>query len=571
MIQSVSQAQGNAAFSAGQFEEAVERFTSGIEIDPENHVLYSNRSAAYASLSRYEEALVDAKKVTEIKPDWPKGWSRVGAALYGLRKWDEAIDAYEKGLKLDPDNAQLLQGLKDSKTSKESSGGAGPFSQPDILSRLATDPRTRALLAQPDFMSMLNNINANPASMENYLGDERFQLALEVGLGLKLAQGASQDAGDASSPVANDATEQSQKSKPREEEQGEATPEVDMTEEEKKEREAREAALKEKEAGNAAYKKKEFEEAIKHYNKAIDLYSGDISFISNRAAVKFEQGDFDGCIADCDEAVEKGREIRADYKLIARALTRRGNAQVKLGDLEGAINTYNRSLTEHRNADTLKRLQEAEKAVKEKREADYVDLEKSVEEKEAGNKAFKEARYPDAVQHYTEALKRGPPSVNPEAHKLYSNRAACYTKLGAFPEGLKDADECIRLAPDFAKGYSRKGHLQYFMKDYDKAMETYQTGLEHEPNNQELKEGLMRCIDAINRTARGEVSEAELKQRQERAMADPEVQGILSDPVMRQVLQDLQDDPASAQRHLSHPEIARKLDKLVKSGIIQIR
>jgi hypothetical protein len=30
--------------------------------------------------------------------------------------------------------------------------------------------------------------------------------------------------------------------------------------------------------------------------------------------------------------------------------------------------------------------------------------------------------------------------------------------------GLKDAEECIKLAPDFAKGYSRKGHLQFFMK-----------------------------------------------------------------------------------------------------------
>ncbi len=67
--------------------------------------------------------------------------------------------------------------------------------------------------------------------------------------------------------------------------------------------------------------------------------------------------------------------------------------------------------------------------------------------------AFQGQRYPEAVKHYTEALARGPPAVNPEAHKLFSNRAACFTKLGAWTEGVKDADECIRLAPTFTKGY----------------------------------------------------------------------------------------------------------------------
>lgn len=73
-----------------------------------------------------------------------------------------------------------------------------------------------------------------------------------------------------------------------------------------------------------------------------------------------------------------------------------------------------------------------------------------------GAQAFKDQDYPKAVKHYTEALARGPPNVNPDAHKLFSNRAACYTKLGAWDVGLKDADQCIAIKPDFVKAYVRK-------------------------------------------------------------------------------------------------------------------
>lgn len=61
-----------------------DKFTQAIEIEPQNHVLYSNRSAVYAATSDYQKALDDANKATEIKPDWAKGWSRKGAAARGL-------------------------------------------------------------------------------------------------------------------------------------------------------------------------------------------------------------------------------------------------------------------------------------------------------------------------------------------------------------------------------------------------------------------------------------------------------------------------------------------------------
>lgn len=71
-LRSMPQAKGNAAFSAGHFFEAVEHFTAAIAADPANHVLYSNRSAAHASMGSYDSALEDAKKTVELKPDWAK-------------------------------------------------------------------------------------------------------------------------------------------------------------------------------------------------------------------------------------------------------------------------------------------------------------------------------------------------------------------------------------------------------------------------------------------------------------------------------------------------------------------
>jgi len=102
---------GNKAIAEKDFDQAVTHFTKAIELQPENHILYSNRSAAYASKRDYEHAVEDAKKTTEIKPDWAKGWGRLGAAKHGMGDLVGANDAYEEGLKLDPANTQNKNGL----------------------------------------------------------------------------------------------------------------------------------------------------------------------------------------------------------------------------------------------------------------------------------------------------------------------------------------------------------------------------------------------------------------------------------------------------------------------------
>lgn len=93
-------AEGNKLFAAKDFQGSMcadrilpgaqqltrpsAKFSEAIEVDPSNHVLYSNRSGSHASLKDFKSAFDDAVKTTEIKPDWAKGWSRKGAALHGM-------------------------------------------------------------------------------------------------------------------------------------------------------------------------------------------------------------------------------------------------------------------------------------------------------------------------------------------------------------------------------------------------------------------------------------------------------------------------------------------------------
>ncbi|CAI4222798.1 unnamed protein product [Auanema sp. JU1783] len=316
-------------------------------------------------------------------------------------------------------------------------------------------------------------------------------------------------------------------------------------------------AIQEKDLGNAAYKAKDFVTAHQHYDKAIELDSTNITFYNNKAAAYFEEGKFTECIDLCTKAVDIGREHHADYKLIAKAMARIGNAHQKSGNLKLALNWFGKSLSEFRDPELVKKVKELEKNLKEEERLAYVNPELAQEEKNKGNDFFKKGDYPQAMKHYNEAVKR-----DPENAILYSNRAACLTKLMDFQRALDDCENCIKRDPKFIKGYIRKGAVLAAMHEWTKARKAYEDAMHIDPMNSEAQEGLRNCIRSNDESP--EVA-------RERAMADPEVQEILRDPGMRMLLEQMSQDPGAAQEHLKNPEIRTKLMKLRDAGIIQMR
>ncbi|GFY87490.1 pleckstrin homology (PH) and lipid-binding START domains-containing protein [Actinidia rufa] len=85
-----------------------------------------------------------------------------------------------------------------------------------------------------------------------------------------------------------------------------------------------------------------------------------------------------------------------------------------------------------------------------------------------------------------------------------------------------------------------------------------QQGLKHESRNQELLDGARRCVEQINKASCGDLSPEELKEREVKAIQDPEIQSILMDPVMSQVLIDFDENPKAALEHAKNPLVMNK-------------
>eukprot|EP01066_Platyproteum_vivax_P007282 Platyproteum_vivax@DN2813_c0_g1_i3.p1 len=314
--------------------------------------------------------------------------------------------------------------------------------------------------------------------------------------------------------------------------------------------------------GNAFYKKREFAEAIEAYDKATEINPTNITYATNKAAVYLEMEDYDTCEKICKNLLDKRYEIKADFQAVAKVFNRLAASYTKQKRFQEALDMYEKSLCEDNNRSTRNLIKELQR-VKDKTEIEaYQNPELAEEAKQRGNEHFAACRYPEAKTEYDEALKR-----NPADAKLYSNRAAAYTKLMALPDALKDCDKAISLEANFVKAHSRKGMVHLLMKEYNKALEAYQKGLSIDADNKECKEGIQEVLRKVQASqSSNEIDEEQVRH----AMADPEVQTILRDPQMNLILKSMQENPASASEAMKDPKVAQAVQKLMMAGVLKI-
>jgi Flp pilus assembly protein TadD len=88
--------------SSGNYEDAVNAFSKGIEINPEDASAYYNRGLAYAKTGRQEQAIEDFKKALELNPRYTMAYTNRGVVYLGMKNYEKAAEDFNSAIEIDP-------------------------------------------------------------------------------------------------------------------------------------------------------------------------------------------------------------------------------------------------------------------------------------------------------------------------------------------------------------------------------------------------------------------------------------------------------------------------------------
>ncbi|TYZ67536.1 hypothetical protein PybrP1_007764 [[Pythium] brassicae (nom. inval.)] len=165
---------GNEEFNLKSFDKAVECYSEAIRLDPENHVYYSNRSAAYGAMGDWERAEADARECVTRNPQFAKGYHRLANAQKQLGRHADAI-ATLRAAQANAADAAKNPGIKKLLRDLNAEAGGGASSSSSSVATAGGATRTvpahvaRELQElQPQFMSIQREVEQIDAKLAGF-------------------------------------------------------------------------------------------------------------------------------------------------------------------------------------------------------------------------------------------------------------------------------------------------------------------------------------------------------------------------------------------------------------------
>ena len=128
-------------------------------------------------MSLMPSAVKDCEKAIEIDPNFVKAYTRKAYCHFQMKELYKAKECYNQALKIDPNNAEAIDGLQ----SIDMQMARNRYSAPDEeqLQRNAQDPEIQRILQDPGMQQIFAEIRENPAAIQKYMQDPHIRDAFQ--------------------------------------------------------------------------------------------------------------------------------------------------------------------------------------------------------------------------------------------------------------------------------------------------------------------------------------------------------------------------------------------------------
>lgn len=252
-----------------------------------------------------------------------------------------------------------------------------------------------------------------------------------------------------------------------------------------------------KEKGNALLAAKDLSGAVSEFTRGLALLESEASsnekvelesvLLSNRSAAHASLRKWAEALADAERAVA----VRPTW---SKGHSRMGLALFQLLRGEDALRSYQRALelepASKPLAENVKQAQDLVQAI------EFTVLAEGFQAKR--NWVAAEAHLRKSVE------------LAPHAQLFWASKAAACVQIGNFAQAIADAEQAIRLAPDWFRGYHRKAEALTAQRKFDEALQFFGAAVQLAPEVASLKAEFAQCQhEALNARRRAQY-EAEI-------------------------------------------------------------
>ncbi len=218
----------------------------------------------------------------------------------------------------------------------------------------------------------------------------------------------------------------------------------------------------------------QYERALDDYNKSVQLDPSQSGVYNNRGLNYIALGQYKSAIDDCSKAIELDPKDDIAYH-------NRGYAYYYLGQNDNAIKDYNKAVELNPNYTK----------VYNNRGLVYSDL----------------MQYDHAIEDYDKAIE-----LNPKFFITYYNRGRAYFFLKQYNRAIQDLDKAIELHPNYPEAYVNRGIAYEALAQYERAIKDYDKAIQLNPKDALAYYNRGVAYQKLGKTAE---AEADLKKYEE--------------------------------------------------------